>query len=328
MTDELLRFLRYYKTVKNSSWHTLRNYLLDLKAFSQFFEQIILDQKKSDINIKFCLDNLNKEQKLNSCIKVDEVNKYHIREYLAYLHEKELSRKTVLRRLSSLRSFFKFLVKEGSLEESPLDDIDSPKSLKLVPQTLTYEEIQLFFAQPDVKSYLGVRDRSMLELFYSSGLRMSELVALNKEDVDLKKMWMRLKGKGKKQRIVPITKNAAHWLCLYLKHPLRKMKCKMHEQESDMRAIFLNKWGKRISARSVDRLFQRYLILSGLASKVTPHVLRHTIATHWLERGMDLKTIQELLGHQSLSTTTIYTKVSAKLKKESYDKAHPLVKKD
>lgn len=323
MIQECLKFLSYYKNLKVASSHTLRNYTLDLSSFYYFFLNEILKVDKEDERIKISLDlgDFHLEQK--NLFHVKDVNKYHIRDYLAHLHQKNFSRKTILRRLSALRSFFKFLVKEGSLSVSPLEEIDSPKNIKLLPKTLTYEEVEYFFSQPDLTSYLGLRDRVMMELFYSSGLRMSELVALNKEDIDLKNLCLRVRGKGKKERIVPITKIASDWVKKYLLHELRHVTCVTHAKELDSSAIFLNKWGKRITTRSVDRSFQQYLKKSGLSSKITPHILRHTIATHWLEKGMDLKTIQTLLGHKSLSTTTIYTQVSSKLKKEVYNKSHP-----
>ncbi len=162
-----------------------------------------------------------------------------------------------------------------------------------------------------------------MELFYSSGLRVSELVALNRSDVDAKNLLIKLRGKGKKERIVPITKNAAEWIQTYLEHPERYLDVDGHQAQVDSDAVFLNKLGTRLTLRSVDRGFDKYLKASGIANKITPHTIRHTIATHWLENGMDLKTIQVLLGHSSLATTTIYTQVSTKLKKKVYDKAHP-----
>jgi integrase/recombinase XerC len=162
-----------------------------------------------------------------------------------------------------------------------------------------------------------------MELLYSSGLRISELTQLNRKDLDLKQCTLRVMGKGKKQRIVPITNNAAKWLNDYLNHSERYLDGEYHIAEQDSEAVFLSRWGKRITVRSVDRHFAKYLVASGLSAEVTPHTIRHTIATHWLEKGMDLKTIQVLLGHNSLATTTIYTQVSTKLKREVYDKAHP-----
>jgi integrase/recombinase XerC len=157
-----------------------------------------------------------------------------------------------------------------------------------------------------------------MELFYSSGLRLSELVGMNKKDFDQKNSILQIYGKGKKMRQAPITDTASKWIIDYLKHPLR--------EELDSAAIFLNRFGKRLSSRSVDRNFANYLKQSGLSEKITPHTIRHTIATHWLEHGMDLKTIQLLLGHTSLATTTIYTHVSPKLKKEVYERTHPRAK--
>jgi integrase/recombinase XerC len=204
-----------------------------------------------------------------------------------------------------------------------MEEIESPKLDKLLPTPLTYGEVQRLFDQPERKTYLGFRDFCIMELFYSSGLRVSELVALNREDFDPAHFVMRLSGKGKKQRIVPITKNAADLVSEYINHSERHIDLNGHLAEADHRAIFLNKWGTRLTSRSVDRNFDKYLVASGLAGHVTPHTIRHTIATHWLENGMDLKTVQMLLGHTCLSTTTIYTHVSPKLKKEVYDKAHP-----
>ncbi len=157
---------------------------------------------------------------------------------------------------------------------------------------LSYAQVERLFEQPDTSDYLGFRDRCIMELFYSSGLRISELVGLNRQDFDARNFRLRVIGKGKKERIVPITQTAAKWLKEYLDHPWNRAR------EVDEKAIFLNKWGKRLTARSVDRKFEEYLKASGLVGKITPHTIRHTIATHWFEKGMDLKTIQVLLGHQ------------------------------
>jgi integrase/recombinase XerC len=192
-----------------------------------------------------------------------------------------------------------------------------------LPVSLQYEQIRHFFDQPDLSDYLGFRDRTMMELFYSSGLRVSELIALNRQDFDYENLLVKLRGKGKKERITPITKNAAYWIKAYLEHSDRQQSSDRHSAEIDSQAVFLNKHGTRLTARSVDRKFDYYLKKSGLAGKITPHTFRHTIATHWLENGMDLKTIQILLGHQSLNTTTIYTHVSTRLKKQVYDETHP-----
>ncbi|MCX6988373.1 MAG: tyrosine recombinase XerC [Chlamydiae bacterium] len=309
-TKQLELFITYLHVVKNVSVHTTRNYRLDLEGFKKH------------------LDSQDKDLEVGGLFSVDRVSKRVIRNYLAHLKACSVAKRTVLRRLSALRSFYRYLVKEKVLEQSPLDDIESPKLEKSLPTSLTYDQIDYLFAQPDQVSYLGFRDRCIMELFYSSGLRVSELIGLNREDVDLRNRLLRVQGKGKKQRVVPITKSAAEWIHNYLTHPERSIDQADHKAEKDSKAVFLNKWGDRLTVRSVDRKFDEYLKKSGLAGKVTPHTIRHTIATHWLEKGMDLKTIQVLLGHSSLATTTIYTHVSARLKKEVYDKAHPLVLMD
>lgn len=286
-------FLHYLGVVKNASTHTIRNYSADLTAFKKYLE--------------------------GKCELV-AIDKRIIRGYLAYLQSSGMSRRTVLRHLSTIRSLFKYLMREKRIEKNPMDEIDSPKSEKPIPTSLTYEQVERLFAQPDTKNYLGMRDRVIMELFYSSGLRVAELSGLNRSDFSKSNRTIRVRGKGKKERILPITKGACKWMVDYLSHKERV--------EKDAQAIFLNKWGTRLSTRSIDRMFCKYLLMSGLSAKITPHTIRHTIATHWLEKGMDLKTIQVLLGHSSLATTTIYTRVSTKLKREVYDKAHPRVLKE
>jgi integrase/recombinase XerC len=278
------QFLSHLTLANGASEHTVRGYRLDLTSFFQF-------------NGK------------------DAVTKRGIRRYLSYLYEKKTSTRTVLRRLSSLRSFYKYAIREKWVTENPMEEIESPKKEKKLPSSISYAQVQHLFSQPKVEDYLGFRDRAIMELFYSSGLRLSEVVGLNRRDFNAKELVLNIFGKGKKQRQAPITQTAADWLTRYLSHPER--------DEKDPQAIFLNKWGKRLTARSVDRNFANYLKASGLSEKITPHTIRHTIATHWLEKGMDLKTIQILLGHTSLATTTIYTHVSPKLKREVYDKTHP-----
>jgi len=309
-SQKLEQYIQYLRAVKNASEHTLRNYSMDLTAFKKF------------------VDHQNSKAPEPSPLLVTQVDKRVIRNYLAHLSAKDGAKRTVLRRLSSLRSFYKYLVKEKVVTANPLEEIESPKLEKTIPASLTYDQVERLFSQPDISSYLGFRDRCIMELFYSSGLRVSELAGLNRDDLDSTNKRLRVMGKGKKQRVVPITKNAADWLARYLHHAERHIDIDDHQAEKDPKAIFLNKWGSRISVRSIDRNFDEYLKASGLAGKITPHTIRHTIATHWLEKGMDLKTIQVLLGHSSLSTTTIYTHVSTRLKKEVYDKTHPLAMQD
>jgi len=297
--DLSTRFLEYLRVIKNSSEHTIRNYGIDLRSFEAYFVVEKVD------------------------VKIEAIDRKTIRGYLAWLHSQGLNKKTLARRLSSLRSFFRYLQNQKIVSANPIEEIDNPKLDKQLPVSISYEQIQQFFNQPDIETYLGYRDRTMMELFYSSGLRLSELAGLNRLDCDFPNLTVKLRGKGKKERIVPITKNAAAWMQSYLNHAERHMKTEIHAPQIDEEAIFLNKHGYRLTTRSIDRLFDQHLSRSGLAGKITPHTLRHSIATHWLENGMDLKTIQLLLGHSSPTTTTIYTQVSTKLKKKVYDKTHP-----
>jgi integrase/recombinase XerC len=317
MIHAAYQFLEYLKVVKNASEHTLRNYAIDLDSLKQFLEKDLPPEKKGPrIHYK---DSFNAQGHLN----LQQIERKTVRHFLANLLESHAQKKTIARRLSSLRTFFNYCVRQHLLEKSPVEELESPKLEKKIPVSLSYEQVQHLFDQPDIQDYLGFRDRCIMELFYSSGLRVSELVNLNRMDCDLPALTIKLKGKGKKERIIPITKNAAEWICAYLNHPERYLAIHGHRPEADPKAVFLNRLGTRLTTRSVDRKFDQYLLSSGLAGKVTPHTIRHTIATHWLENGMDLKTIQVLLGHTSLTTTTIYTHVSPKLTKEVYDKTHP-----
>lgn len=296
LDSAITQFLTFLGTIKNASIHTVRNYGLDLTAFRES-----LGGGREDPST---------------------IDKRHIRSYLSEMHLKQVARRTLLRRLAALRSFFNYLKKEKKILHNPMEDIESPRAEKSLPKALSFEEVNRLFEQPNQSTYLGIRDRCIMELLYSSALRVSELADLNRADFDYERLCVRIRGKGRKERIVPLTKTAAKWIYEYLTHSERL------EIEQDHQALFLNRFGRRITVRSIDRNFARYLLSSGLSACATPHTIRHTIATHWLERGMDLKTIQLLLGHNALSTTTIYTKVSTRLRHEVYEKAHPLARED
>jgi integrase/recombinase XerC len=283
------RFLQQLRAVQGASKHTLRNYATDLIQFLEFWgEGAELAQLTPAVASGF----------------------------VASLYQREMGRRTIARRLCALRSFFTFCRRSGWMTIDPMEGISNPKIGRSLPCPLTEAQLLQLFDQPDLTSYQGVRDRAILELFYSSGLRVGELVALNCVDLNLGQRLLRVLGKGNKERIVPVTQTAAQWMIAVMNHPARP------SQE----ALFLNRFGGRLTSRSVDRLLRNYLLQSGLAGRVTPHTLRHTIATHWLDRGMDLKTIQLLLGHSNLATTTIYTHVSGQLKQQVYERSHPLCK--
>lgn len=325
MIPTAYKFLNYLKIIKNFSEHTIRNYAIDLNTFKSFLEKTLF--KPDELLPDKIIYDQNYEERpnknLDHLLVLEGIDRRTIRSFLADLHRQKAHKKTIVRRLSSLRTFFRFAFKQSLIKFNPAEDLETPKILKKIPPSLSYEQVQQLFSQPDLSTYLGFRDRAIMELFYSSGLRVSELASLDREDVDLNTLMMKLKGKGKKERMVPITSNAAKWIKEYLEHPERFLDNEEHKCENDPQAIFLNKHGTRLSVRSIDRSFDKFLKASGLAGKITPHTIRHTIATHWLENGMDLKTIQVILGHSSLATTTIYTQVSNKLKKNVYDKTHP-----
>jgi integrase/recombinase XerC len=317
------KFLHYLSIGKNASVHTVRNYCMDLDAFKLFFEEQVLkipiEKRSAKLHVQLISPSFPEDS-----FPVQEIDKHGLRSYLAAVSARATTKKSVLRRLSTLRSFFKYLLKERLIFVNPMDEIDTPRQDQRLPHPLNYAQVMRLMEQPDTATYLGLRDRAVMELLYSSALRISELCGLNRADFDPKAGRLKLMGKGKKERYVPITQTASMQLCTYLNHSERYLDTNEHQAEKDAQAIFLNKWGKRITVRSLDRLFKGYLLKSGLSGKITPHTIRHTIATHWLEKGMDLKTIQLLLGHASLETTTIYTQVSSRLKREVYEKAHPL----
>ncbi len=323
------QFLEHLKGVRQASSHTVRNYAIDLNAFKTFIESQWHDGKEPGElpeKIHHERSEASRDKSKDELLPIEKIDRQLLRTFLANLHKADVNKRTIARRVASLRSFFRFVQGKGWILSNPTEDLESPKVEKRIPVSLEYEQVKRLFEQPDTSSLLGMRDRVIMELLYSSGLRVSELVSLNRADIDFEEQLIKLRGKGKKERLVPITEDATTWLKTYLEHPERYLDVDGHSKQRDDEAVFLNRHGTRLSARSVDRNFDRYLTASGLAGKVTPHTIRHTIATHWLENGMDLKTIQALLGHSSLSTTTIYTKVSPKLKKEVYDKTHPRAK--
>lgn len=317
------QFLEYFRVIKNCSAHTIRNYSIDLNDFKSFLENEWFSEylkenlpEKIQFNGRYDQRDSLKDQLIN----IASIDRKLIRKFLTDLNFRRMNKRTIARRLSSLRSFFKYCQMQQIIEIDPTEDLDSPKPDRSLPHSLSYDQVCHFLKQPDTTTYFGLRDRTIIELFYSSGLRMSELVGLNKQDLDLNAYLIKLHGKGKKERIIPITRNAAKWIQSYLTHEER---IENFDIGIEAHPVFLNKYGTRITSRSVNRLFEFYLKESGLAGKITPHTFRHAMATHLLENGMDLNSIRLILGHSALSTTTIYTEVSTKFKKKVYDETHP-----
>ncbi|TFG50809.1 MAG: tyrosine recombinase XerC [Candidatus Brocadiia bacterium] len=243
-----------------------------------------------------------------------------VRSYMVILNEKQYSKSTIARKLATLRSFYKFLVKRNRLGSNPVLSIRTPKQDKKLPKFLEYEDIKKLLGTPPTDSWLGARDRAMLETLYSTGIRVSELVALNMDDVDFLGEVIRVRGKGKKERVTPISSSALQVIQHYMEF---RSKRAQSNSNFDPKVLFVNKHGKRLSTRSVRRKMDKYLVMAGLDPSISPHTLRHSFATHMLNNGADLRSVQELLGHQSLSTTQVYTHLTTSKIKEVYDNAHP-----
>ena len=294
-------FIDYLKFELNYSQHTIRAYQSDLTHFFQWMD-IIGTEKLSD----FC----------GSLQRVDIIK---VREYLQNLYDQQLSKRTIMRKLSAIRSFYKYLKREGFDIENKVTLLSSPKIGRKIPLFFTIDEVyRLFNFTPS--DFWELRDKAIFEVLYATGLRVSELVFLNEDQIDLSEFTIRVFGKGKKERIVPIGRKAVGILKDYLPEKRRfQNKCGVQE----ISPVFINKYGRRLSSRSVARICKKYFHKAGIADSASPHSLRHTFATHLLDTGIDLRTIQEMLGHVNLSTTQIYTHMSLDHLMQVYDRAHP-----
>ncbi|MBN1342838.1 MAG: tyrosine recombinase XerC [Phycisphaerae bacterium] len=251
--------------------------------------------------------------------KVLAVDTNKVREFLGYLAGLDYSKATVARKLATLRSFYKFCVKRGYKDANPVAPIRTPKQDKRLPKFLEVNQVKALLDAPNDGTLLGSRDRAMLETLYSTGIRVSELVGLNIDDVDFLGEAVIVRGKGRKERVTPIGPTALTAIRKYIELRQRDSRSPGFDQQ----ALFVNKHGQRLSTRSVRRKLDKYLLQVGLDPDISPHTLRHTFATHMLNAGADLRSVQELLGHQSISTTQIYTHLTTNRLKEVYDQAHP-----
>jgi integrase/recombinase XerC len=251
--------------------------------------------------------------------KLRDVSPEQVKSFLGFLGTQNYSKSTIARKLATLRSFYKFCLRRGYIKSHPLAAIRTPKQEKRLPKFLELEQINRLLSTPDDGTLLGARDRAMLEVLFSTGVRVSELVDLDFAEVDFQTQVIRVRGKGKKQRTTPIGPTAIAAINKYLE--LRRMDPRAGS--FDQQALFVNKHGQRLSTRSVRRKLDKYLTEAGLDPSISPHTLRHSFATHMLANGADLRSVQELLGHQSLSTTQIYTHLTTPRLKEAYDNAHP-----
>lgn len=300
MQEALADFLRHLAFEKNASEHTVKSYREDLTQAVEFFRT-----------------------KLGSPqAKPDQISTRVLRSFLVWLHEQGYAKSTIARRLASVRSWCRYLCREGKLPANPTDGLRGPRQDKKLPHFLGEEPITRLLEAPAPDTVFGLRDRAILETLYSSGLRVSELTGLNLPDVDLDGGVAVVRGKGRKERLVLLGEQAVaafrSWLdCRNQLGPPGPT----GKHRTD--AVFLNKHGTRLTSRSVGRLLEKYLKEVGLDPKTSPHSLRHSFATHLLDRGADIRSVQELLGHRSLSTTQIYTHVTTQRLRDSYHKAHP-----
>ncbi len=322
------QFLHYLKFEKRFSEHTAKCYGADLAQFAAFLQNgtngspsegapqgqpayageggaatAVATQTEQEV-----------DQRLLA-VDVDAA-----RAYLAHLNEKGYSKATIARKLATLRSFYKFLVKTNRCSSNPMTAIRTPKQDKKLPRFLEYEEVKRLLETPPTDSWLGSRDRAILETLYSTGIRVSELVALNMDDIDFLSEVIHVRGKGKKERVAPISSSALQAIQHYMEYRNKRAQNNSH---FDARVLFVNKHGQRLSTRSVRRKMDKYLKMAGLDPAISPHTLRHSFATHMLNNGADLRSVQELLGHQSLSTTQVYTHLTTRKLKEVYEDAHP-----
>ena len=301
----LEKFLFDLDKEKNYSPATQEGYASDLREFGEFLADYF---KVKDASL----------------VEVLKIDRKVIRGWLNQLYQ-GLNPSSIERHLASARSFFQYLVKQGVVGNNPARLVRSPKKDKKIPKVMNPDEVFALLELPDSKSREGIRDRAIFELFYASGMRVSELTGLNIEDLDLDQRLVRVFGKGSKERIVPINENAVERLKKWLE--LRKFFKKTVLDKDAEQSLFLNKRGTRISKQSIELMLKKYLKKGNMLRPATPHTLRHSFATHLLDSGMDIRSIQELLGHASLSTTQKYTQAGLKEIMEAYDDAHPRAKK-
>ncbi len=291
MKEHIDRFVRYLEVQKDASPHTLRAYRKDLEEFGAF---------------------VGKEP--------EEIEMMDVRGFVAQQVREGRNRTTAGRRLAAIRSFLRYLHREGYLRANPARLVSTPKAQKLLPKFLTVDDVFSLIEKPEGIGFIKARDRAILELLYSSGLRVSELSGLNVDDVNTRESLVKVRGKGKKERILPVGSKAVDAIKSYL---VEKVLLKRND-----RAMFLNSRGTRLSERGIRRIVVKYAKLSGIRDDIGPHTLRHTFASHLLQGGADLRVIQELLGHSSLSTTQKYTHLDVAHLMDIYDRAHPLSDKD
>lgn len=297
MRKSVSLFLRYLAIERNSSELTVKSYREDLLGLIQWLEQT--------------LGNVPTPAQLTPQV---------LRKYQAALQEAGYARTTIARKLASLRSFFRYAQRQGMATDNPAKPLRNPRRQRKLPHFLSSDEIGRLLGAPPVHELAGLRDRGILETMYSAGLRVSEVVGLSDGDLNLEEQIACVRGKGRKERISPLGSYAIRAIQDYarvrVRHPLE-------ESKGRQAAVFVNRFGKRLTTRSVGRMLEKYIATAGLDTRTSPHTLRHTFATHLLDAGADIRSVQELLGHKSLVTTQIYTHLSTANLRAIYEKAHP-----
>ena len=327
------QFLNYLQFERHFSTYTSRCYGADLRQFRQFLLGIPAEIMPDESEASGSMPGAMVATAVIETLPMVDMSPEHsdqlliestaddVRNYLQFMRENSYSKATMARKLATLRSYFKFVNKRGMTANNPMMTIRTPKQEKRLPKFMSEEQVTKLLQTPKDGDLLGARDKAMLEALYSTGIRVSELIGLNAEDVDFVGQVIRVRGKGRKERIAPMGPTALTALQKYIS--LRQAPVNGAAAVLVTGALFMNKHGQRLSTRSVRRKLDKYLIEAGLDPDISPHTLRHSFATHMLNHGADLRSVQELLGHQSLSTTQVYTHMTSSRLKEVYETAHP-----
>ncbi len=339
MDKEFIAFRNYIENERGLSEHTVRNYLSDLNQFFTF----LATQKRGPVFGSVAdkpfrasdpsgLETDRSTGRKVGPVKIEEVDSKTVREFLSFLYSQKLKKASMGRKLAAIRTYFYFLQKEGDVKLNPAKSVATPKLEKTLPKVLSMEEAVHLVQMPEDDTLSGLRDQAILETLYSTGIRAEELVGLNVDDLHQRERLIKVRGKGKKERIVPIGSPAVRAIENY-RGQLRPVDRPIQRPDRIAEKIgenplFLNRFGRRLTTRSIGRIVKKYSSRMGKVVHISPHGLRHSFATHLLDRGADLRSIQEMLGHASLSTTQRYTHLSMEHLVEVYDRAHPRSKKD
>jgi len=302
LKDAADRFLYYQENVIHAAFNTIRSYRVDLSDFTRFLS--------GDLGADPSCETRGAGS--------GDVTHVEVRRFLGECYRKGLTKATVSRKLAALKSFFKYMLEEGLIQENPLTLVSAPRYKRPLPEYLSMQEVLQLLDSPAGTGVLDLRNKALLELLYATGIRAGELVRIDMEDMDLSARWVRVTGKGNKERLVPFGRHAGQALLAYARRRRTLLKEKYQEK-----AFFLNRLGTRLTSRSVQRVVAKQIQHCAISRRISPHALRYTFATHLLDAGADLRSIQELLGHESISTTQRYTHVSLRRLRESYYKAHP-----